>query len=86
MPPIKSVPGIAISPFRVFFDMVPIVSGARSLDAGRHAPPRWTLDSWAIRRDAGGVDDKAIRRKTRKLADQAYEEELRRALKKKTAK
>ena len=38
------------------------------------------LASGAVRRDAVGMDDKAIRRKIRELAEQAYEEELRRAL------
>ena len=56
-----------------------ILSGAASLHAGRRAPARRTLDSWANRRDPGDMDDKVIRRKTRELADQAYEEELRRA-------
>ena len=56
------------------------MSGAASLHAGRRAPARWALDSWAIQRDPGDMDDKAIRRKTREFADQAYEEELRRAL------
>ena len=56
------------------------MSGAASLHAGRRAPARWALDSWAIQRDPGDMDDKAIRRKTREFADQAYEEELRRGL------
>ena len=38
------------------------------------------LASEAVRGEAVGMDDKAIRRKLRELAKQAYEEELRRAL------
>ena len=46
----------------------------------RNTVDRGALDSGANRRDAAVMDDKAIRRKLRELADQAYEEELRRAL------
>ena len=76
----QSVPGITISPLQVLFGIEAMVSGAASLHAGRRASARRAVDPWAIRRDLGGMDDKAIRRQTRELADPACEEELGRAL------
>lgn len=47
---------------------------------GRNTVDCGALDSSVNQRDPRDMDDKAIRRKLRELADQEYEEDLRRAL------